>query len=48
VFDDVGLKDYSYLQTTLDLLKATTDEFADASRNKPVRIVSAVSRMRGI
>ena len=46
MFDDVGLTDYLNLQYILEILKASKETFADTSKNKPSRIVSAIRNMR--
>ncbi|CAF0719641.1 unnamed protein product [Brachionus calyciflorus] len=46
VLDDVGLKDYSNLSSIVELLKVGKEEFEDKARDKPVRILSAIRKMR--
>ena len=46
MFDDVGLKDYSNLENILDLLKVNKEEFEETATNRPVRILSAIRKMR--
>ncbi|RNA00345.1 conserved oligomeric Golgi complex subunit 7-like, partial [Brachionus plicatilis] len=46
VFDDVGLKDYSNLTSIIELLKANEEEFDEITGSKPVRVASAIRKMR--
>lgn len=46
VFEDVDLKDYYNLRHILDLLKAEKDDYENVGKDKPVRVVSAIRKMR--
>lgn len=48
VFEDFGLKEYTNLLVILELLKVNAEEFQETCKNKPVRIVSGIRKMRNL
>lgn len=42
----MGLKDYSNLSSIIDLLRVNEEEFDEMTGEKPVRIASAIRKMR--